>query len=1209
MKKIFFFLSLIVCSIISFAQGPGPSRTVIPYPNPGSAGVHATRFVPDSVQYLPSGCGVPSGTASLNSAKVEILKMSALYADTCGHQAYIWMPSTGTWDSLGKSGSGGSVSLDSLRTSTYFKILNGSNFAQINSATHSLAGALNATDKTNIDKSLPANSYTELVSAPIYSTTVSYEIRFNGTTGRLHFLPGSTLTADSAMVFSVAGGRLVRDIAGDYIDARWFGVVGDTVTDNWYNLQKAINYVIAHPEQSSNLMLPPGKIKHDKPLICANFNSSTHSFEFATIKLIGQSKNFSAYPTILYSSYKNAPNLIFQLNKGGGTDGVSFVGQYTAPYFPDSTYYNQSLSTYIDATVRDDPYSPECAVVVDPFTYFTTPPGGGYPGLSSWYGVASGQSTENAGSTGLTFVHGQIYNHNIGFLYSPNGVTQNCENMIVDDWFLTSVRICFVSCQSEEKSNVYQNIRPWGPIHTVISNHDGYGGTRQAGQIIMNNIQLAGRVVRFSNFSLGGTSPSYFTKIYMEGTGQFGTLIGGAGIPAHVEDFYMGLGGPGDQQGGEQQVHINATSDVAFKNGQIQALGTGLPLTILGAPSFENVGFEAVPVLQSEYVYAAQQASPKFKDCYISNSYNTNVKLYFGTNGFYMGNTGSYNKSSAYGDFKITNTNNDLNGFTTEYSVKGDRLRKTMSAGSKTITVNQGTGYPDGRYFTFTPTIRGEFQPGEPVIAYEYPTSGNTGLIGYVSDTSSGIVKVTHVPNEVISGTYTLMLSLPSTLYSFMGTTTAGTPFITKYVAGDLGISVGQQIYSATIGDYAVVKKISHDTVFISKNAAYTFSNEVFQSEYAKRIYRTYKSGTSIASFPGTTVVARGDEVYDGSGQVKNRKVCYRPGYLSTDSTNHALFYSPDSTLVSGFDSTKFVPRTLTSDVHVDDNGHQLTFENGSAVRFRSINMYNAAAATSLMFSPFGDGTMHGGLNAPANYSITFGLNHDYHNGRTNGYQGGVFMFDTRPGVDLLRLFVQDPSNNVYNPWVITNVGLMKFLQSPQFTGLAPSSDTTTFKPMGVDNSGNPVQLNRWPGSGGLTAHQADSISKHAIDSFATTLTTDSVKQFFTSSATPGNGDTLYTPLNMVYMFDVVIMFHDISNNNTGFAERKVTVINNGGTITVYNDAQPNDHAAGSVATASVDIIQLVAGGPAAVQLTGVTSTNIAWTIQRGFKIHNLTAL
>jgi hypothetical protein len=70
-------------------------------------GVEYARLVPDSTLYFPTGCGAPSGIASLRSVGFgngEKKRMAAIYADTCGHAVY-WLDwSDTTWKPFGTAG-------------------------------------------------------------------------------------------------------------------------------------------------------------------------------------------------------------------------------------------------------------------------------------------------------------------------------------------------------------------------------------------------------------------------------------------------------------------------------------------------------------------------------------------------------------------------------------------------------------------------------------------------------------------------------------------------------------------------------------------------------------------------------------------------------------------------------------------------------------------------------------------------------------------------------------------------------------------------------------------------------------------------------------------------------------------------------------------------------------------------------------------------
>src|SRR5579872_4803415 len=98
-------VALLLCSILGRAQ-------IIQYPNPGAYGQGMHRFVPDSTLYFPTGCGAPSGIASLNSYGFsgfgQKIRQAAIYADTCGNHVYWFNWTDSSWRKLDTVGSGGS---------------------------------------------------------------------------------------------------------------------------------------------------------------------------------------------------------------------------------------------------------------------------------------------------------------------------------------------------------------------------------------------------------------------------------------------------------------------------------------------------------------------------------------------------------------------------------------------------------------------------------------------------------------------------------------------------------------------------------------------------------------------------------------------------------------------------------------------------------------------------------------------------------------------------------------------------------------------------------------------------------------------------------------------------------------------------------------------------------------------------------------------
>jgi hypothetical protein len=97
--------------------------------------LRAARITPDSTLQLPTGCGVPSGTASL---KGGVRKKSAIYRDSCGKKTYVFEPSDSTWAEVGGGGA------DSVLFATKYGVDTAKNNIR-----SSIASKLNISDTSN----------------------------------------------------------------------------------------------------------------------------------------------------------------------------------------------------------------------------------------------------------------------------------------------------------------------------------------------------------------------------------------------------------------------------------------------------------------------------------------------------------------------------------------------------------------------------------------------------------------------------------------------------------------------------------------------------------------------------------------------------------------------------------------------------------------------------------------------------------------------------------------------------------------------------------------------------------------------------------------------------------------------------------------------------------------------------------------------------
>lgn len=267
-----------------------------------------------------------------------------------------------------------------------------------------------------------------------------------------------------------------------------------------------------------------GKYNLNKGLVAAKWDSVNKKYVPFTLKIKGYAQMWDVNAhSVFTASFKDAPILAIHLGKGCSVEGINFQGAYRTPanVSTDSAFFRSNIATYGDTTCRDKPYSPYCAIAIDPFSP-TVPADSGYPSLRHMYrGIGSG------GSTGYKISNCTFNNVTIGLMLSPSGMMANCELMSVEDIRIYNTKIGICGSQAQEKSNIYYNINCWGRTHTLF-NWGGYG-TGTPGLTYIDKVQVAGGVVRLVNRVSGGYFPLIMTRVFTEMLGQIGQWQSGVG--------------------------------------------------------------------------------------------------------------------------------------------------------------------------------------------------------------------------------------------------------------------------------------------------------------------------------------------------------------------------------------------------------------------------------------------------------------------------------------------------------------------------------------------------------------------------------------------------------------------------------------------------------------------------------------------------------
>lgn len=336
-------------------------------------------------------------------------------------------------------------------------------------------------------------------------------------------------------------------IEGAIINALDFGAVGDGIADDTAALQAAIDFAVANQKI---VTLPSGQYKITNSLIIGPWNGSSWSAGWASMSLIGDNYAYaSSISPEIVPTFNNKPAIIIQNARGVIIQNIAITGKNTILNTLLSNYtLMMDAANFVTGGARDSRYSPYAGICIDPFGT-STPPDGGYPGLSTYY------TTGAAGSSKVIIDNVSVTDFVVGVMITPNNVTQNAEDIYFRACSITGAKSCLAVGQSQSRAVSWQggdaafayygfDTKTYGRQQGSLPNIDGANmagkylfnvspnfGTPPAIQNIhaesfasignfYNNASSQQAVTfiscsfNFSDFSVGGTSLAYADSLY-----------------------------------------------------------------------------------------------------------------------------------------------------------------------------------------------------------------------------------------------------------------------------------------------------------------------------------------------------------------------------------------------------------------------------------------------------------------------------------------------------------------------------------------------------------------------------------------------------------------------------------------------------------------------------------------------------------------------
>lgn len=753
---------------------------------------------------------------------------------------------------------------------------------------------------------------------------------FTGTGTISNFLFEATY---DQVIFSTTINVSPKMLPTEMWSVKWFGAAGTNLVNDQPPIQRAIDTIISLQSPggilSKTLYFPPGSYRIDSPLLCFKWTGTDYAF--FSLNMIGQRSayfNNDDCEAKIRCTFGDTFAIGYQLGRSSTIEGLIIQGVFN-PIFSD--YADYVGTPYVDwastssPAVRDEPNSPYGGIVIEPFDNTGTLPAlARYPGLGSFY-RGSGANI-SSGSSGIQIKECKIIGFVGDVVISPNGQTQNAENIHVIDCTLEIAKAAYISCQDQIKDNFVIRCISWQTVHTCIDSLNYGIGTGQAPYI--DGWNIAGNVIQLYQVQ-ALRSQSSFKDIFAEGLWRVGDGDGGTGLTIQDCTFNFNLNTtplilPPTHITGGRIVFRNCTFKYVDNNFDKKIVVNG------DRYMFEDCEFDLPPI--TRYNYSNEPVvSAIFNNCTSASGRITT----------YTSGIGQFTPSSpiflAYGKVILGDggilSHNELSppivGLT--YSFDNGDYQRSLNIGAPTITVNTTT-----RTASMTGLSGSDFE--YQIAAGDYVVLSDGSVVGKITSVNrgAGTAAIVFVPLG-LSGSFafnTAVIWHEAIRGQFIGTLTSGSPTITNCEFDDVfGLPfVGQRLKMGHNRYNLIVDAVGASTVTMSTNASYSETNAYngFTNTGCNNPVMQFKSiWYTPDSFPPVAsnfipLIAKGAVCYTQVNGIGNGNgeayVCTKAGYLNATTVSKVnqarwtlvnpsgLSYTPTLTSVANVTSSTARP-------------------------------------------------------------------------------------------------------------------------------------------------------------------------------------------------------------------------------------------------------------------------------------------------------------
>ena len=302
--------------------------------------------------------------------------------------------------------------------------------------------------------------------------------------------------------------RFIQEKLRERLSVEDFGAVGDGVTDDSTAINAAISAAIP---TGRRVYFQAKTYKINSPLLA--YVSST----FITVCLQGEqeSERSDRGTVIDHSSLTTVPGFMVQGARIVECNDMQFRGPNN---FVATNKF--AASEFVVGGVRDQQFSPQAAICVDPFAN-GVPSDGGYPGFAANYTSTALTSTQ------IKLRRIRFNNQLVGVMLSPTSTAANDENGVIDDVTFENVKVAVAMGEIQSKGMTFGKFFG-NTIYTLIDTYS-YGARNGSAGFNLSGGDVSGVTALVRTLSQPGANNSVtqnwsINGLYAEGLWTIGWI-------------------------------------------------------------------------------------------------------------------------------------------------------------------------------------------------------------------------------------------------------------------------------------------------------------------------------------------------------------------------------------------------------------------------------------------------------------------------------------------------------------------------------------------------------------------------------------------------------------------------------------------------------------------------------------------------------------